>query len=329
MSKADGPRLEAKLKYFYNSAEGNVLFFHGGARGIIEALSAETRIHPNTLTYFTFPWLLSETSIRGLARTLKRVAAAHPGHDPRKFCFLLNSKAEVKLAKKHLKGLCDFIYFSNSALIKTSHFLSHINTEKDVDAVYNARASEFKRHYLTALIPDKMFLSYEWRREEVDLSLFKPARSFRDVAYGDVAKTIAQAKVGLILSEEEGACYASLEYLLCGLPVVSTPSRGGRDAYYGPWNAIIVEPTEEAVAAGVREALEKLKSGAFEPQQIQQQAIQRMERFRAKLDTHLQTRMREMGFGDAGVGLLAARLAVTTKLWKFRNMWMKQLPETL
>ena len=50
---------------------------------------------------------------------------------------------------------------------------------------------------------------------------------------------------------------ASSEYLLCGLPVVSTPSRGGRDVWYNDRNAVICAPT----SAAVREAVEEIKTG--------------------------------------------------------------------
>lgn len=41
-----------------------------------------------------------------------------------------------------------------------------------------------------------------------------------------------QSRCGLILSAEEGACFAAMEYLLCGLPVVTTPNIGGRDEFF-------------------------------------------------------------------------------------------------
>ena len=39
-----------------------------------------------------------------------------------------------------------------------------------------------------------------------------------------------RARVGLCLSAREGAMFASMEYLLSGLPIVTTPSMGGRDS---------------------------------------------------------------------------------------------------
>ncbi len=68
-----------------------------------------------------------------------------------------------------------------------------------------------------------------------------------------VAEIVRRSHSGLILSEREGVCRASCEYLLAGIPVVSTRSAGGRDVWYDDYNAILVEPTAEAVATAVEE----------------------------------------------------------------------------
>ncbi|WP_164127899.1 glycosyltransferase, partial [Stenotrophomonas maltophilia] len=57
-----------------------------------------------------------------------------------------------------------------------------------------------------------------------------------------VNRVYNQAAVGLCLSAVEGAMCASMEYLMAGLPVVSTPSVGGRDVYFDPDYCIIAEP---------------------------------------------------------------------------------------
>jgi glycosyltransferase involved in cell wall biosynthesis len=62
-----------------------------------------------------------------------------------------------------------------------------------------------------------------------------------------------QSYCGLILSKIEGVCRASSEYLLTGLPVVSTPSKGGRDVWYDKDNSLIVDPDECQVAEAVAE----------------------------------------------------------------------------
>jgi glycosyltransferase involved in cell wall biosynthesis len=74
--------------------------------------------------------------------------------------------------------------------------------------------------------------------------------------------------VGGIFSEKEGACYSSSEYLLCGLPVVSTRSEGGRDEWYNKWNSIICDPIESAVSEAVSRAKYNLKKGIFNRHRI-------------------------------------------------------------
>jgi glycosyltransferase involved in cell wall biosynthesis len=89
------------------------------------------------------------------------------------------------------------------------------------------------------------------------------------------------SSIGGMFSATEGACYASTEYLMCGLPVVSTASTGGRDIWYTPHNSIIVEANETAVAAGVQEALVKLRTGEFDRAEIRGAAVRMAEEFRA------------------------------------------------
>jgi len=82
-----------------------------------------------------------------------------------------------------------------------------------------------------------------------------PAHTYRNESQLDeasVAKVINQSRVGIILSESEGACFASSEYLLCGLPVVSTYSKGGRDVWYNEINSIQVGADSIEVAKAVK-----------------------------------------------------------------------------
>ncbi len=65
--------------------------------------------------------------------------------------------------------------------------------------------------------------------------------------------TSIEAGSASILSAEEGSSYASMEYLLAGLGVVSTHSTGGRDVYFDPDYCITCDPTPEAVRDAVAE----------------------------------------------------------------------------
>ena len=50
---------------------------------------------------------------------------------------------------------------------------------------------------------------------------------------------------------------ASMEYMLCGLPIVSTHSIGGREAFFDEEYVKIVDDTPEAVRDGVAEMINR------------------------------------------------------------------------
>jgi hypothetical protein len=62
---------------------------------------------------------------------------------------------------------------------------------------------------------------------------------------------------------------ASMEYLLCGLAVVTTPSRGGRARYLVPPLAATVEPDADAVAEGVT----RLVAAALDPGWVRESTL--------------------------------------------------------
>ncbi|HEY9156125.1 MAG TPA: hypothetical protein VIM69_13395, partial [Opitutaceae bacterium] len=88
-----------------------------------------------------------------------------------------------------------------------------------------------------------------------------------------------RARVGLCLSAEEGSMYASTQYLLCGLPIVTTKSRGGRDLMFNPTDCIYVEDTPESVALGVKEAI----SRNLNPADVRARVLEKMNEHRRKL----------------------------------------------
>ncbi|MGA4555029.1 glycosyltransferase [Methylorubrum aminovorans] len=140
--------------------------------------------------------------------------------------------------------------------------------ERSYDAIYNAQLAPFKRHYLARTIPScayitKLFSHFPAEHKRASIAKFlgelpRGHTVLNDIADGDVRlmdhlqvnRALAGAHVGLCLSKVEGAMYASAEYLLAGLPVVSTPSAGGRDAFFHPDTCLIVD-APRAVQDGV------------------------------------------------------------------------------
>ncbi|NNF09535.1 MAG: glycosyltransferase [Acidimicrobiia bacterium] len=159
------------------------------------------------------------------------------------------------------------LYFNQNALVDLEAF-----TVKDLpkwyDAVYTARLARFKRFELArdvaslALIcesSDDVLATPYGRRVRGWLSHADWVADSRDgphvIAPMEVGAILNRARVGLALSAEEGPMYSSIEYLLCGLPVVTTPNRGGRNEFLGPAVSLTVEANPSAVRIAVQRAI--------------------------------------------------------------------------
>ncbi|VAW10637.1 hypothetical protein MNBD_ALPHA09-1935 [hydrothermal vent metagenome] len=139
--------------------------------------------------------------------------------------------------------------------------------EKTFEAVYNGRIAPMKRHELAEGINRRLLIycpDWEDDREYAEMYRRKPTPAvFLNHQLGggkycflpkdEVNRHMNQARVGLCLSATEGIMRASIEYLYCGLPVVSTPCYGGRERYYHPDYCRIVEPDRNAVTKAVRD----------------------------------------------------------------------------
>jgi uncharacterized protein (TIGR01627 family) len=138
------------------------------------------------------------------------------------------------------------------------------------DAVYNARFDPRKHHELASCIPRVAYISFATgltgthddqralladtlarHREHALLNPVKDGLPVRLPPDG-VNKGLNRAAVGLCLSRVEGSNYASMEYMLAGLPVVSTPSIGGRDVYFDHEICTICDPHPDSVWEAVR-----------------------------------------------------------------------------
>ena len=131
-----------------------------------------------------------------------------------------------------------------------------------------------------------------------DLSKFCPELAHAEynrefIPRPELAKKLNQAYAGLCLSAEEGAMYASVEYLLCGIPVVSTPSKGGRDEFFNNENSIIVPPEADAVA----QAVQRWKASPPNPEKIREQTLKQLNAIRRSLCTYVAKLIENEGGG--------------------------------
>lgn len=154
-----------------------------------------------------------------------------------------------------------------------------LGLEKQFDAIYVGRFSAFKRHHLAQKVSNLALVAGNNHGNAVAEGI--PSHVYLNEAPltpDGVCEKINQANCGLILSETEGACFASSEYLLCGIPVVSTPEFGGRSVWYDSYNSIICDPDPDAVAEAVRFFNENPR----DPNVIRQRHIAKANYFRAK-----------------------------------------------
>ena len=119
----------------------------------------------------------------------------------------------------------------------------------------------FKRHELAAEVANLALLHAQFKEPPPESHAYgvrnalKDAHWFNDDSIGryrllgpsEINEAYNECKTGLCLSAEEGAMYASIQYLLAGVPVVSTRSGGGRDTFFDPRTTLIVDDNATAV----------------------------------------------------------------------------------
>jgi len=72
--------------------------------------------------------------------------------------------------------------------------------------------------------------------------------------------------------------YASMEYLLCGLPVVTTRNTGGRDVFFDPKYVCWVDDDAASVSEGVAELIRR----KLDPEIIRRDTIEKMQPHRER-----------------------------------------------
>ncbi len=169
--------------------------------------------------------------------------------------FVTNSPQEEAMLRKH--GLnAEFCH--QNAFVDERLLPLYMPAEREFDAIYVARITPFKRQELAAKVP-RLCLISSWEnpseKEYVDrvMALLSNATRLPKVRYGNMSNVLSRAAVGLCLSAEEGAMFVSAEYLLSGLPAVSTANLGGRELVMPKEYWRRAEANPDSVAAVVAE----------------------------------------------------------------------------
>jgi glycosyltransferase involved in cell wall biosynthesis len=199
---------------------------------------------------------------------LRHYRRTHPQHEVHVLC---NAPDEVETFSRFQEPA---LLLNQNLGVSETTFRPLPDREVRFDAIYTARLSAGKRIDLAAAIDRVAYITYlpvgppdKARQLLAHLGGLAPAHLVLNPLPDGVPRTLKaaqvneacnEAAVGLCLSASEGAMLASMEYLLAGLPIVTTPSRGGRDFFFDPEYCLTVRPDPRSVREGV-EALRRLR----------------------------------------------------------------------
>ncbi|KOX60262.1 hypothetical protein ADL19_02720 [Streptomyces purpurogeneiscleroticus] len=230
-----------------------------------------------------------------LAVQHRRFRSFHPAA---RLVVLANTPDEERLL--HCLGVDVHLAPQNMFVDETMYFPMP-DRERRYDAIYNAQIAPIKRHALARTVPTcayvtKLFGTWSPRLKRTQLAAFlrslpqghavlNPVTPDDVVPMDHVAvnAAMAEAHVGLCLSRIEGAMYASIEYLLAGVPVVTTRSKGGRDRFCHADTTLIVDDDPRAVQDGVA----AMKARALPPEFVRATTLRMIEAERERFNSFI------------------------------------------
>lgn len=223
----------------------------------------------NSWFFVQLPWHHDKQLLRNCIEFFETVS----GFSRERLILLANSTIElnhaISLGLKYSK-------FVPQNCLLDFNLIKPVPAEKKYDMAMNCRPENWKRPYLAKKVKSLAIIKGANHRpnDYFDLSLLNP-QFINDERLDPlgVANILSESYCGGIFSSVEGGCYSSSEYLLMGLPVVSTNSFGGRDVWYSERNSLIVEANEDAVVKAVNILKTKLNNGEISATEIRMDHI--------------------------------------------------------
>ncbi|MEO5759749.1 MAG: glycosyltransferase [Mesorhizobium sp.] len=276
----------------------------GGPRPLYPFVALGRRLASHQVTFLLMPsWTMERPAVVAqMGRDLAWYARHFPRHEA---IFLCNTEEERRLIAA-VGG--NAIFSNHNLMISEDVFRPLPDVPVEFDAVYNGRISDTKRHHLAFDIESLVHIVYSIgelppagarafvRRLQAQSPRHRIANPVVDDVTGrlspqEVNRVYNQAAVGLCLSAVEGAMYSSMEYLMAGLPIVSTPSLGGRDVYFDPDYCIIADPEP----AAIRRAVETLRDRNIPREEIRGRTLEKVQAQRLELMAFLSALLKRKG----------------------------------
>lgn len=215
-------------------------------------LPAFQRAIPQGENFTLFLQLGWSAELPEVAEELKsRLAEAKNAFPEARFIILANAPGEVEI----IKDFCEVYLASHNAFLDPARYPLAKTVRRKFDALYIARITPFKRHYLAEKI-EKLHLIGSFSEKEKEyftqtIARFPHAVWSQKVPSFFIGRKICEAACGLALSEVEGAMFSCGEYSLCGIPVVNTRNKGGRDTLLPEFAVSYAEDNADSVAENV------------------------------------------------------------------------------
>jgi glycosyltransferase involved in cell wall biosynthesis len=195
----------------------------------------------------------------------------------------------------------DVLYANHNAFINEDRFVIKPEVVKKYDMVLSACFRNYKNVKFAENIKNTVHVGYknganlEYIPSFGTLVNFPPnstnMKDYRRINTKELVQIYNSAQCGGIFSKLEGACYSSGEYLLCGLPVISTKCVGGREIYYTPENSIICNPDKKSVIAAHNEFVRNRH--LFDSNKIRESTLTIMEGFRNTLTDFVKDKLED------------------------------------
>lgn len=206
---------------------------------------------------------------------------------------LANSLEEKKFYESKVKN--DVLFCNHNAFLNEDVFTIN-ESSKEYNLVIDSAFHGYKNVYLARKIPNVIHIGYynkdipESIVPNYGIVLNYLSGKYKRLNKPDINNYYNKSLMGGIFSTTEGACFASSQYLLSGLPVLSTKSVGGRDIWYNDKNSIICEDNEEDILKGYETIKQKLKNNEFNKYDIRNAHLKQMDEHKTRLCLYIKNK---------------------------------------
>jgi Iap family predicted aminopeptidase len=229
---------------------------------------------------------------------------------------LANSLEEKAFFEKKVKS--DVLFCNHNAFLDEKKYTIYNSIKKNYDLVIDSAFHEYKNVNIAKKIQNTIHIGYfnykKINTHDKVVPNFGMLANFKSGEYKRLDKHSIniyynQSLMGGMFSECEGACFASSQYLLSGLPVISIKSVGGRDIWYNEYNSIICENNEDSVYEAVELAKSKIVSGEFNREKIRELHLKQMDEHRNTLIEYISRLLLNDEEGNIDINDIKNRMA--------------------